>query len=176
MNGINQTQIYIDNELVKTCLSSSCSYLTAYLYEGNHTYYAKAVDNSANQNFGTSETKTFTVLLPVSIPVDTTPPLVNINHTPENPILKQQIYITATASDESGIKEIKIYVDNSFVKTCTTLTCVYSKKYTSTGTHTYYATAIDNSANQNFGTSETGTFSVSKKSLINRILSVFTGS
>src|SRR3989344_552249 len=81
---------------------------------------------------------------------DTTPPSVSVSHSPSNPSTLDQVTITATASDASGLSEIKIYVDGSNVKTCNTGTisqCSTTSQTYSAGAHTYYATAKDNSNN-----------------------------
>jgi len=99
------------------------------------------------------------------ISADTIAPTVSVNHSPVSPLTSQTITISANASDASGIKEIKLYIDASLVKTCTLLTtCSHPTSYSTAGTHTYYATATDNSANQNSATSASASFSVTAPS------------
>ncbi|MCX8194611.1 MAG: Ig-like domain-containing protein [Candidatus Micrarchaeota archaeon] len=86
-------------------------------------------------------------------PSDTTPPTVSITHSPANPTSTQNITLTATASDASGIKQIQIYLDGALAKTCTSATsCTHiAGPFAANTVHTYYATATDNSANANTG-------------------------
>jgi hypothetical protein len=82
---------------------------------------------------------------------DTTPPTISITHSPTSNITTTtQLTITATATDESGISNIEIFVDDTIKKSCTSSPCAYASTY-SAGTNTYYATAKDNSPNKNQG-------------------------
>ena len=96
------------------------------------------------------------------IDLDFTPPDVTANHDPQTPLSNQQVTFTATATDASGISQIQIFVDNELVQTCEIVTlCIYtSDPYSSGEIHEYYASAIDNSANQNQGYSPTYNFFV----------------
>ena len=84
---------------------------------------------------------------------DINAPIVSITHVPLEPTSAQTVTFTATASDVSGILEIKIFVDGINVNTCPSVaSCSYTGGPYSVGsTHTYYATAIDNSPNANEG-------------------------
>ena len=89
-------------------------------------------------------------------PPDTTPPVVNVSHYPSGTIYAgSYVNMTATANDSgtgnSGISEIKIYVDGQLNRTCSSSPCTTQDYAYSVGTHTYYATANDSSANQNQG-------------------------
>ncbi|MFB6088479.1 MAG: hypothetical protein ABEK36_01730, partial [Candidatus Aenigmatarchaeota archaeon] len=52
-----------------------------------------------------------TVPSPTTIPVDSTPPAVNVEHSPTNVGQGDTVTINASASDASGIKETRIYAD-----------------------------------------------------------------
>ncbi len=88
---------------------------------------------------------------------DTTPPTVSISHSPVTPSSTQIVTFTATATDASGISEIRIYVGGIVVQTCVfSETCSYTGgPYADGSTHTYYATAKDNSPNFNEGSDPT---------------------
>lgn len=85
---------------------------------------------------------------------DTTAPNVSVTHSPSSPSSSQTVTYTATATDLSGIRNITIFVDNASAITCTggATTCTYiGGPYAANTTHTYYATAADNSNNSNVG-------------------------
>ncbi len=133
--------IFVDNNKVKTCATFVCKYTTASSKPGVHTYYARAFDNKGNSvrdpPFGT---KIFRV-------ADLTKPKVSISHSPEKPIFGAKVTYAATASDNAGLRELQLYVDNLNVKTCKSSPCTYSATYNVPGGHTYYAVAIDTSGN-----------------------------
>src|SRR3989344_2545955 len=81
-------------------------------------------------------------------PQDTTPPTVSVNHNPTTNIqTTTSVNIIATATDQSGISNIEIFVDGSSRRTCTSYPCSYSSTYNA-GSHSYYATARDIPGNQ----------------------------
>src|SRR3989338_4590446 len=81
-------------------------------------------------------------------PQDTTPPTVSVNHNPTTNIqTTTSVNIIATATDQSGISNIEIFVDGSSRRTCTSSPCSYSSTYNA-GSHSYYATARDIPGNQ----------------------------
>ena len=101
-----------------------------------------------------------------------TPPTVSVSHLPTNPLTTDTVTITASASDASGIKQIQIYVDNVNIKTCTSSPCIYSNTFTQ-GTHTYYATALDNYDNMGVDPLvEKKLFSVTSNDLTSPTLSI----
>ena len=99
------------------------------------------------------------------VQADTAPPAISsISHSPANPTTGQAVTITVSASDDVQLTKLPIYVDgvaaggcydiNAASKTCAYTTPVYS----TTGTHNYYATAVDTSGN--YKTSPTQSFTV----------------
>ncbi|MBI4056597.1 MAG: S8 family serine peptidase [Elusimicrobia bacterium] len=83
-------------------------------------------------------------------PPDTTPPLVSVSHAPLSPSSTQQVTFSASASDSSGISEIKIFVDGVLAKTCLSETsCLLTSGPFLVGNHIYSATAKDATSNQN---------------------------
>ena len=83
---------------------------------------------------------------------DITPPSITVTHSPINPISTQPVTYTASVSDQSGSLEIKIYTTNGIQKCDLVKTCSYIEgPYPIYSTQYYYATAIDNSLNQNQG-------------------------
>ena len=123
------------------------------------TYYWRVIAvNSKGQTIASNAPFSFTTLQLT----DNTPPSVSVSHSPLNPSSTQTVTYSATASDASGIYEIKIFVDNSLKKTCSFVTtCSYTEgPYLTSSIHTYYTQATDNSPNKNTATSSTGSFSV----------------
>jgi len=158
--GVAGVQFKVDGNNIgseDTTSPYSISLSTLTLTNGNHILTATARDTSGN-----TANATITVNVNNVVP-DTTPPTVSVSHSPASPSSSQQVTLTATASDPSGISQIQIYVDNTLVTTCSSsTTCNYiGGPYTAGSTHTYYARATDNSPSRNNATSSTGSFSVS---------------
>ncbi len=156
-NGIKKMEVYVDNVLTSTCNQPStneCPYSNSFS-PGDHTYYAKAIDNGLNgfTNTGTSGIGSFHVY------PDTTSPEVSIFYSPSVPISGEAVLLTASATDAYGIYDIDIMVDDQPKKVCFSNSCEYSQLY-SPGQHTYYATARDNSQQRNSRTTTPGTFNV----------------
>ncbi len=100
---------------------------------------AWAVDNANNDGFPGRDREFYSI--------DWTAPAASASHSPLNPNDAQQVTVTATASDAaSGLRNVKVYVDNTLKNTCTTPSCSYTATYAA-GAHTYYATAEDNAGN-----------------------------
>lgn len=104
-------------------------------HEGKNkcTVYARAKDKAGN--WGSTTSRSFSI--------DWTKPTVSVTHSPTEPTDIQTVTFTASASDNIGITGIKIYVDGSLKKTCTSSPCSYTGGSYSVGSHTYYATAKD---------------------------------
>jgi hypothetical protein len=142
-NGVQRVDIFVDDNLAKSCTAFSCT-LSATYSSGTHTYYAVAYDTAGNMGRGpASGTKSFTVQQP-----DTTPPSVSISYSPTANInTATTITLDAKASDAGGVANVTIFVDGSFAKFCSLATsCALSATYPA-GTHTYYATAVDSAGN-----------------------------
>ena len=102
-------------------------------------------------NILTADNTATLVSSPAPVPGgDTTPPVVSVSG-PVSELIGNEVLVTATASDASGINNIKIYIDNVLVNSCASSNCQYMTTYSSAATHNYYATANDNSPNQNLG-------------------------
>jgi hypothetical protein len=87
--------------------------------------------------------------LPSFTIVDANPPVVTVTVNPTNPTQGDLVTITATATDDVGVTEINIYVDDETtpVKTGSSSPCSTTPQTYSLGTHTYYATASDGVGN-----------------------------
>lgn len=147
--NLAEINIIVDSATVKTCTVSgktaSCSYQTSYSIAGTRTYHADVKDAANNQGRDpASGEKNFNV-------IDTTKPTVSVSASTSNVVVGQFIKFNATASDNSQVKEIRIYLDKSLSKTCTinkpSGNCIYDGFFTFDGTHNYYAIAVDDSGN-----------------------------
>jgi hypothetical protein len=74
-------------------------------------------------------------------------PNVSVSHSPQNPLETEQVTLTATASDNVKLKEIRLYLDGQPVRTCSSSPCTNVSGPYPFGTHTYYATAEDYAGN-----------------------------
>jgi len=128
----------------------------------NFDYYNNARHSGNACDIGAIEYGASSNTIPDSIitTTDTIPPVVSISNSPLNPGTSDLVTLNAVSTETS---EIKIYVDNTVVKSClNVITCSNAGTY-SAGSHSYYATAKDSS--NNLGKSETKTFSVSSNSV-----------
>jgi hypothetical protein len=147
--NLAEIKIVVDSATAKTCSisgkSATCSYQTSYSTAGTHAYHAEVKD--AANNLGrdpSSGEKSFSV-------IDNISPTVSISASPSSAVVGQFIKFNATASDNSQVKEIRVYTDLGLKKTCTinkqSGNCVYEGFFTFDGMHNYYAVAIDDSGN-----------------------------
>ena len=139
--------VFVDGVQANNCTvnaaSGSCQYSASYGSMGTHTYYAIVVDNvGASGRDPSSGTKSFTVS------TVNTPPTVSVVHSPATPNVGQTVTFTADATDNSQVRSIAIFVDGIQANNCTinaaSGSCSYQTSYGSTGSHTYYAQAVDN--------------------------------
>ncbi|MEM2174833.1 MAG: hypothetical protein QXI58_04345, partial [Candidatus Micrarchaeia archaeon] len=107
--------------------------------EGQNSFTFYSVDKAGNRETPKSQV----------IKIDKTSPQITVTHSPQAPTSSDKVTYTAIATDSlSRIKEIKIYVDNTLKKTCTSSPCEYKEgPYAAGSTPTYYATVIDNAEN-----------------------------
>ncbi|HIJ98575.1 TPA: Ig-like domain-containing protein, partial [archaeon] len=102
--------------------------------------------------------KTVTATFTTAAVADTTKPTVTaLTHSPTSPKVGDPITFTATASDNVGVTQIKIWIDDVAKKTCTSSPCTYSTSYTTADSHWYIATAYDNAQNTGRNPEGTGT-------------------
>jgi len=101
----------------------------------------------------------------VTPPNVTTKPVVYVYHSPLYPTVNQSVTLYATATDDVNVTQMDMVLDGEIVKTCYPNTrsgnCSYTRTFSTTGNHTYYAQALDNSGNYGRDpTSGTKTFTV----------------
>jgi hypothetical protein len=141
--GIDQVDIFLKDKKVKTCEGKQTCTVAAGPYDdGTYIYYATATDTNGNKAKSLEEE----IIVATK---DTTPPEVEVTHSPSNPSDSQEITLEATASDESGISQIALFVEDEKVKTCEGKeTCTVKLSARSEGTYSYYATATDKDGNE----------------------------
>jgi hypothetical protein len=92
--------------------------------------------------------------------VDTTPPVIAITSPANGATLSSstsvQINVATTATDVSGINNIKIYVDSTLLKTCNSTTSCSTFWTPTAGAHVIRATATDNAPTPNTGSASIG--------------------
>jgi hypothetical protein len=112
-----------------------------------------------------------------SLLTDEAPNVSSVSHTPTSPRVIDQVQISATATDDNGIDEMKIYVDSGsgyvLKKTCTfsassPATCSTSGELFARGSHTVKVEATDTAANTDTDTSHT--FSVAAETTSNLVI------
>lgn len=126
--------------------------LTSTINSSPSTYtFVETVRNESTPSFTSSANASYVITVP-----DLIAPIVNINKPAPNTSLPKKgsgkLNIQVGATDESGIYNINILVDNISVKSCSmTTSCSYSWSYSQApnGPHTITATATDNSTNRN---------------------------
>jgi tetratricopeptide (TPR) repeat protein len=142
--GISRVQILVDGEPVKECANSPCVYDGGpYADRDSITCAANAWDVAGNQGSSGDQQ------VSLSRPQDTTPPTVQVTHSPSEPTSAESIIFRATASDEGGISRVQILVDGEPVKECTGSPCVYEGgPYTDRSGVTCAASAWDAAGNR----------------------------
>ena len=158
---LSNINIFVDKQKAMICFSGLCIYsFTA--AKANYTYYATATDTSGNvgrdpqmggyklirvgQSTGGKEVISTEASIQAS---DTTPPTVYVNHFPVCPTVGiNNINITATATDDMQLRNIRIYYDSTFgiIAQCSSSPCSAVVNGTP-GNHTYFATAEDAAGN-----------------------------
>ncbi len=143
-SGINPSsiQMILDGNLVSHSYDSSTGLVsytpTTPLLEGLHTVNLSVSDNSGN-----------TASASWSFTVDTTYPIVSVSHTPDTPNNLQQVEFTVSVSDNIGIIEVQLFIDNNLVQTWNNAgTFTYTTGPFTEGQHTYYAKAKDLAGNE----------------------------
>lgn len=155
MAGVRQIELFVDDKKVKTCSDAeSCSVALGPYNKGTYRYHATATDENGNKR----STAKKQVAVQTMGSEDTTPPEINVSHTPTEPENSQQVGIIVEADDASGISEIVIFVAGEKVKTCTqSKNCSTELGPYKDGQYSYYATATDKNENSKKTTSKTFT-------------------
>lgn len=105
--------------------------------EGNITTKVNCTDVAGNAK---ETTTTVNVAGPIT---DTTAPTSIVHITPLSPKIGDSITFTATATDNTAVKNITLYIDGVTECAAASTSCTVSKSYSTNGTHEYYARACD---------------------------------
>ena len=144
--GVTGTQLYIDNQLVSISSSSPFSFAwnTLNYTNGSHTLQVKASDAAGNIG---STSVSVNVYNPVVS--DTMPPVVTIGSPTSGSSVKGNLLISASATDNVGISQVAIYIDDTLrcTDTASPYTCSWNTKKASSGSHTIKVTAWDAAGN-----------------------------
>lgn len=135
-SGVKEVWVKLDSgSWVKASGTTSWSHDFGSVAEGTYTVSAYAVDNAGN----CSATNSITTA--VSHPSDTTAPAVTINSAGRT--------VSGTASDDYGVKEVKVSLDNATWYTATgTTSWSYTFSGLSSGDYTVYVKAVDYADNE----------------------------
>lgn len=147
--GVTQMTLLIDNQQVSSTSSSSLAYswVSTGVANGTHTITVNASD--AAGNLGTASISV-NVSNSTATSKDTTPPVVSIT-SPLNGsrITATNLQIAVAASDNVGVTQVSIYVDNVLRCTDTSApySCAWNTKKAGSGTHVITANAWDAAGN-----------------------------
>lgn len=147
--GVARVDLYMNGSNIATDNSSPYSFgwNTAGYANGNYTFYAKAYDSAGNA--GASSTITLTV----ANAVDEQSPTISLLEPADGATISSNFNISANATDNVGVKEINIMIDNKLVNACyDSSSCsqtvnLKGKNSISEGAHTIRVTASDVAGN-----------------------------
>ncbi len=145
--GVTAIQLFVDNQQVSSASLSPFSFTwsSTAVANGAHTITVKASD--AAGNWGSAS-----VAVTVNNPVvkDTTPPTVSITQ-PVNgsKITTTNVQIAVAATDNVGVTQVSVYVDNILKCTDTSApySCTWNTKKAAAGSHVITAKAWDAAGN-----------------------------
>jgi hypothetical protein len=160
--GVSKVEFYIDGILKFTDSTSSYIYVwnPADYTNGTHTLTAKAYDAAGNNT--TSAAVSVTVNIAAT---DTTKPTVSITAPTSGASYTsaQTVTVSATASDNVGVKKVEFYDGTTLLGTDTSASYSYSWPITASnnGTHSLTARAYDAAGNNTVSTAVTVTVNIS---------------
>lgn len=135
-SGVKEVWVKLDSgSYVKASGTTSWSYDFGSVTAGSHTVYAFSKDNAGNYSSTNSVSTT------VTFPSDTTAPTVTIVSTGRT--------VSGSASDNYGVKEVKVSLDNSTWYTASGTTAwSYTFSSITAGDYTVYVKAVDFAGNE----------------------------
>lgn len=147
--GVARVDLLVDGSLTGTATAPPYSFNldTITLADGNHTLQSKAYD--AAGNVGTSATVNFSVNN--SNQLDTTPPAIALTNPLNGSTVtrKSRVTISATASDNVGVRRVEFYVNGSILCSITALpyNCPWTVPAGKPRSYTVMAIAYDDAGN-----------------------------
>lgn len=152
--GVTKIQFYIDGQLVSSAASSpfSFSWNTTSAANASHTLAVHAYDAAGNVG-----SASLNVTVSNTTVVDITPPTVTITSPRNGSSVTGNVTISVAATDNVGVTQVSIYVDNTLKCTDTVApyTCTWNTKKIASGSHTITATAWDKAGNAGYATAVT---------------------
>jgi YD repeat-containing protein len=142
--GVTDVKFYVDNSTTPLATDTTSPYNTSWntttVTNGAHTIKAVARDAAGNT---TTSTRTITV--------DNAKPAVSLSAPGGGGPVSGTVTLSATASDNVGVTDVKFYVDNSTTPLATDTTSPYNTSWNTTtvtnGAHTLSAVARDAAGN-----------------------------
>lgn len=152
--GVTRIQFYIDGQLVSSAASSpfSFSWNTTSAANASHKLTVQAYDAAGNMG-----SASVSVTVSNTTVVDTTPPTVTITNPRNGSNVTGNVSISVAATDNVGVTQVSIYVDNTLKCTDTVApyTCAWNTKKVASGSHTITATAWDKAGNAGYAAAVT---------------------
>jgi subtilisin family serine protease len=149
--GVTNIQFYVDGQLVASTTTSpfSFSWNTTTSANASHTLTVKAYD--AASNVGTASVS---VNVNNQSVTDTLPPVVSITSPQNGTVVSGSVKINVSATDNVGVAQVSIYIDNVQVYkgTVAPYTYAWNTKKVSRGTHVITAKAWDAAGNMGAAT------------------------
>ncbi len=148
--GVKKVELYVNGVLSSINTTSNPYYYswnTAGLANGSYILTTKAYD--AAGNVGQSSAVAVTVNNTVTPVSDTTAPTISITSPVTNATVRRTVYITASASDNVGVKKVEYYVNGVLKATDTAAPYSYgwNSRTVANGIHTITAKAYDAAGN-----------------------------
>ena len=141
------------NWKIKSCYVSPCSLVWETASAGTFEYVIKHYTSSRDVSQQPAQGM-YLVDVESTLPSgDTVPPKIVLSHSPQYGWVGQPITLSSLVSDDSGVKNVTLYVDEVPVKNCSQTVkisnCFVSLSTLSAGSHTFWATAMDTRGNEN---------------------------
>ena len=143
-SGVKQIDIYVDDLLVQSCFSDTCSTTPQTYSVGAHSYYTISVDNSPNNNTARSPVNGsygFNVIL-----FETESPQVAVDSQVDNDVVSGIVSVNVTASDNIGVVGVQFLLDGNNLEaedTTNPYSILWNSGLTTNGVHVLSAKARD---------------------------------
>jgi subtilisin family serine protease len=150
--GVDRVELYIGGKLLATDIASPYAFYwdTAAYANGSYDLLAIAYDTAGNEG----RSGLITVSVDNEIFKDTEPPDVFITSPGDGDTLPSRTTIQASASDNSGISRMELYVDGKLlaVKYKSALSWNWNVRKETAGLHTILVKAVDTAGNEGINT------------------------
>ena len=144
--GVTKIEFYVDGQLIASSLTSpfSFSWNTVNSANASHTITVKAYDGASNAGSASLPVTVYNAPTP-----DTQAPVVSITSPQNGAAVSGSVKINVSASDNVGVTQVCIYIDNVQVATDTAspYTYTWNTKKVARGSHVITAKAWDAAGN-----------------------------